>query len=72
MADPVSQIGLVKAVLWEEAKGKLRAIVMADGQQAPQYEGPKGNHAPIEGSWVRIQRAVDKFIKDFEDEGYHE
>ena len=61
----VDSIGFVKAILWEEAKGKLRALVVAGGQQqssalerSPKYED--------------VGKEVENFIKRFEDEGYHE
>ena len=60
----IDPIGLAKAILWEEAKGKLRALAAASGQNPSNKE-----RSP---SWVTVNEAVEKFIHDFEDEGYHE
>lgn len=60
-------IGLVKAILWEEAKGKLRAIAMAQGSRLP---GPVGEIG--EASFEPIQSYIEKFIRKFEYKGYHE
>jgi hypothetical protein len=63
-------LSLHKAVLWEQAKGALRAVVAAHGSQPAQY-GAGGAH--IENvRWVNSGKAVEKFINDFEDEGLHE
>lgn len=65
----VDQIGLAKAILWEEAKGKLRAIVMADGQTMPDYT----NYDPNEKArYEIIEDFVNKFIDEFESHGYQE
>lgn len=60
------QIGLTKAVLWEEAKGKLRAIVAADGSEH------SGTVIDDEFNYEKISRVVESFITEFEDNGYHE
>lgn len=58
-------IGLAKAILWEEAKGKLRAIVAADGaQHGGVYDGRP--HFEI------VEEVVESFIKAFESDGLHE
>lgn len=69
MSDPVSQIGLVKAVLWEEAKGKLRALCMAHGQCAPLYDV---NNTKLDSGYEAIRDEVEAFIAEFESQGYHE
>lgn len=58
-------IGLAKAILWEEAKGKLRALVAAEG--ATMSETYKGKF-----KFQIIEEFIDKFIKEFESNGYHE
>lgn len=64
MAYDVDPIGLAKAILWEEAKGKLRAIATASGQhQSGTDRSP---------DWEKVTKAVEKFITDFEDHGYQE
>lgn len=59
-------IGLQKAVLWEQAKGLLRAIVAAEG--AGQSSLLAGKEFPFE----RIEKRVNAFIKEFEDDGLDE
>ena len=55
-------------MLWEEAKGKMRAIVAVEGQC--------GAHNPEDKfRRERYQEAgdtIEKFIKDFEANGLHE
>jgi hypothetical protein len=58
-------IDVAKAMLWEEAKGKLRALVAVSGcvvstdpEEPPRFEVVGG--------------AVEAFIKRFENEGLHE
>jgi hypothetical protein len=63
-------IGLQKAILWEQAKGLLRAMVAAEGSQPAQY-GAGG--ARVENlRWVEGGKRVEKFIKQFEDCGLQE
>lgn len=59
-------IGLAKAILWEEAKGKLRAIVMADGSV---YNSSVVNE---KYHYEYIEEMVEEFIKEFESKGYQE
>ena len=57
-------IGVTKAVLWEEAKGKLRALAAVEGQTVGEYNAkPK---------YQKIREAVESFIMQFEDLGLHE
>ena len=64
MADDVDMIGLTKAVLWEEAKGKLRALAIASGQhQSNRKRTP---------DWEKVTQQVETFILHFENLGYHE
>ena len=58
-------IGITKAMLWEEAKGKLRALVSVNGQCASTDEWRSEQ-------WQQAQKAVEQFISDFEDESLHE
>lgn len=64
MPPQVDPIGLAKAILWEEAKGKLRAMAQASGQSPSTVD-----RSP---DFQKVGAAVEKFIKNFEDEGYHE
>lgn len=66
-ADP---IGLAKAILWEEAKGKLRALIAADGAE---MERPGGPPEPgVAFHFELLEAKIDAFIADFEGEGLHE
>lgn len=65
-ADP---IGLAKALLWEEAKGKLRAIIAAEGTaQSGSIAKDEDGRFPFE----KISDTIESFIADFESEGLHE
>jgi hypothetical protein len=58
-------VQIVKAVLWEEAKGKLRALVAAEGSR---YSTPeKGEPFKHEV----ISEEIEAFIKAFEGEEYN-
>lgn len=62
-ADP---IGLAKAILWEEAKGKLRAMVAA--------EGANMTHGRLEDGRMQfeiIEDIVEAFIKEIEQNEYN-
>jgi hypothetical protein len=60
----VDPIGLMKSVLWEEAKGKLRALAAASGQVPSTVER--------EPAWERVTNFIEMFITNFESHGYHE
>lgn len=60
----IDPIGLAKAILWEEAKGKLRALAAASGQ----YPSNNGHTE----KWEQIDRRVEDFIKNFEEDCLHE
>jgi hypothetical protein len=57
-------IRLAKAGLWEEAKGKLRALAAVNGQV---HEGD--GFSP---DWEEVRNAVEDFIRQFEEDGLHE
>lgn len=60
----VDNIRLAKAILWEQTKGNLRALGAASGA-SPSTESRSPN-------WEEVGRAVEKFIKNFEDHGLQE
>ncbi len=70
MSDPSEdhRIRLAKAILWEEAKGKLRALAAASGMHQSRHGDPLGTMARFE----RISDRVATFIKEFEDDGFQE
>lgn len=51
----------LKAMLWEEAKGKLRALVMVQGSYQSAY-----------GRFEELDETVEKFIKEVEGWGLQE
>ena len=65
MAD---MIRVAKAQLWEEAKGKMRAMVAVEGQCRP--DDPA--HQRQRERWRAASQEVEAFIKHFEDDGLHE
>lgn len=64
MANNVDPIGLAKAILWEEAKGKLRAVAKASGQHP--------SNVIRSPEWEKVEKSIETFILHFEAQGYHE
>lgn len=64
---PSEPIGLAKAILWEEAKGKLRALVAAEGATHGGKPDENGIHR-----FDAISKRVETFIKKFEADGLQE
>lgn len=62
----VDPVCLAKSVLWEEAKGKLRAIIAAEGAT----HGKTGEDGRF--SFEKISDAIEAFITEFEALSYHE
>lgn len=60
-------IGLAKAILWEETKGKLRALLAADGAEIGGTVTEED-----EERFEAMELMVNNFISGFENEGYHE
>lgn len=56
----------LKAMLWEEAKGKLRALVAVQGG----YTTAGGDDRTER--WQALELAVSAFIVQVEDDGLHE
>lgn len=54
----------LRVALWEEAKGKLRAI------WAPHGFGPEGElpYAPRTERYSKVRGKIEKFIEEMEDE----
>jgi len=63
-------IGLQKAVLWEQAKGQLRAMVAAEGTAAAQYGAGGAYIEPVR--WQKLKLRVEAFIAEVENEGLDE
>lgn len=66
---PVDLLGLTKSTLWEEAKGKLRAIVAAEGQRTDHY--PRDGVSDQRFSYEIISEEIENFIKFFESEEHN-
>lgn len=60
-------IGLAKAVLWEEAKGKLRAMVAVQGACEGGAEGQDSR-----AHYDRVKAEIEMFIIRLENSGLHE
>jgi hypothetical protein len=60
-------IGLAKAILWEEAKGKLRALAAAEGATHGGQPDQYGVHR-----YQAISKRVERFIEKFEADGLQE
>jgi len=58
-------IGIAKAMLWEEAKGKMRALVAVNGQCASTDEWRSEQ-------WQKAEQMIEAFVKEFEDNGLHD
>jgi hypothetical protein len=58
-------IGIAKAMLWEEAKGKIRAMVAVNGQC------PCTDEHRVKQS-KDAEKVSEAFFKKFEDHGLHE
>lgn len=54
----------LRSILWEECKGKLRAMAAFQGS----YQVDRGSPS----SWASLNKRVEAFIKSVEDEGLHE
>ena len=55
-----------KAALWEEAKGKLRAMIAVDGSKIDGDRDEEGRY-----SHMIIEEIVEAFIKEIEDDEHH-
>ena len=54
-------IGMHKAILWEEAKGKLRALSSVAGSGNDDME-----------RFLKIETVIETFIEEFESDGLQE
>lgn len=63
MYDPINTM---KAVLWEEAKGKLRAMVAVDGSRHSEHR-----HDGEKMRFQVVSEFVEDFISAFENTGLH-
>lgn len=60
-------VGTMLAQQWETAKGELRACIAISGSRTPDY-----SHGGGEPRYLRLEKAVEDFIKNVEDHGWHE
>ena len=61
----------LKAVMWEEAKGKLRALVALQGSYKS-YEMGETEGAKVRTRFDEAGKAVEDFIAHFEAHALHE
>ncbi len=64
---PVDQLGLTKSTLWEEAKGKMRAIVAAEGCRLDHSKTLEDGRF----SYEVISEEIESFIKAFEQQEFN-
>jgi len=62
---PARMISIQKAALWEEAKGKLRAMAATAGECSSMNQKLASRH-------TNVAERVEAFILDFEEDGLHE
>ena len=67
-----AQIQMTKAVLWEEAKGKMRALCHVEGHRRLTEPMTAGMEKSYTARWTELEAVVEKFIEDFENDGYQE
>lgn len=60
------EVGMHKSILWEEAKGKLLAIVAAEGSR---YGGATDDNGLMR--YENIRKEFEAFFKEIEDKEYH-
>ena len=60
---------MTKAVLWEEAKGKLRAMVACDGARDARLLLSRATDRPFR--FEIVKEAIDDFIKHMEENEFH-
>jgi len=59
-------LAMQKGILWEQAKGLMRAMVAVDGSRYSSR--PSGEKARYE----QVSEAIEAFVESFESEGLHE
>ncbi len=64
MASDIDPIALTKIVLWEQAKGLLRAVAVAAGSYP--------SNIVTSTKWETVDDRIETFIRNFEDDGLHE
>lgn len=67
-----AQVGMQKAVLWEEAKGKLRAMAAAEGYRGLCEPMTASHRERCTQRWEKVNAAVEKFIDETESNGLNE
>lgn len=65
MSDDDPRVPL-KAMLWEEAKGKLRAFAAVQGSY------PSGKDPHTGERWEQLDLKIEQFITDIENNALHE
>jgi hypothetical protein len=60
---------MTKMILWEEAKGKMRAMIACDGALTSERGTPGTDDGPMRFQVVRTE--IEDFIKHMEDNEFH-
>lgn len=66
------QLRMQKAVLWEQAKGTLRAMVAAEGLRVHCRPVSRELERRYFEQWEALSAAIEGFITNAEDHGWHE
>lgn len=65
-------VQMQKAVLWEEAKGKLRAMVNVEGHRRLCHPMTPERERIVSNRWLEITDKIEAFISEAEDNGWNE
>ncbi len=67
-----AQVSMTKAFLWEEAKGKLRAMAMAEAWRGKTHPQTVESEKACTERWMHLHARVEAVISEFEDNGLSE
>lgn len=71
MIDARVNLMIQKTILWTRAKGELHALVNVEGHRRLLEESHAGEDDTM-SRYTRLEKKIDDFIRDVEDEGLHE
>lgn len=66
------QVSMHKMMLWEQAKGQLRAMAVVDGHRRLCVPMTVDRDTQVRDRWLELDKAIEDFIASIEDEGLHE
>lgn len=67
-----ADIQMQKAILWEQAKGQLRAMVAVEGHRRLCHPMTVERERAVSARWVEMEQAIEAMITAIEDEGWCE